>query len=233
MASAQRLRARIREEVKQEIIDRARDQLRESGPGGLSLRRIMRDLEWAPSAIHRYFPTRDDLMTQLIIDGFNAIGDVAEHADAQVARDDYLGRWMAASRAVREWAVNHPHEYALVYGSPVPQYSAPEETVQPATRDKAVFGAILSQANAAGRVHLAPESGATTKAADEDLNRVREAVLPDVPDHIVRAAIVAWAGLYGIVSLEVFGHFNHMIEDRATLFDHAMAMLARGMGLGV
>ena len=84
------------------------------------------------SAIYRYFPSRDDLLTALIIDGYNAIGEAAEQAEAACPAGDFAGRWRAVGQAIRDWALAHPHEYALVYGSPVPGYRAPEQTIGPA-----------------------------------------------------------------------------------------------------
>ena len=102
------------------------------------------------SAIYRYFASRDELLTALIIDGYNAIGQAVEDADAKCRRDDYPGRWRAACRAARAWALAHPHEYALIYGSPVPGYQAPPDTIGPAARSAAVFGRLISDAHAAG-----------------------------------------------------------------------------------
>jgi AcrR family transcriptional regulator len=83
------------------------------------------------SAVYRYFPSRDDLLTALIIDGYNALGSAAGDADAACRATT---RRLVACRAVRDWALAHPHEYSLVYGSPVPGYQAPEQTAGPATR---------------------------------------------------------------------------------------------------
>jgi AcrR family transcriptional regulator len=85
------------------------------------------------SAVYRYFPSRDDLLTALIIDGYNALGAAAEDAGAACRRDDEAGRWLAACRAVRDWALAHRHEYSLDYGSPVPGYQAPEQTAAATT----------------------------------------------------------------------------------------------------
>ena len=112
----------------------ARRQLATEGAGGLSLRAVARDMGMVSSAIYRYFPSRDDLLTALIMDGYNAIGEVAEQADGGCPDGDYPGRWLAVARAVRGWARTHPHEYALVYGSPVPGYQAPQQTIAPAAR---------------------------------------------------------------------------------------------------
>jgi AcrR family transcriptional regulator len=86
------------------------------------------------STVHRYFPSRDDLLTALIVDAYDAVGAAAEQADSVVRNADVLGRWMSVVRAVRRWALAHRQEYALIFGSPVLGYQAPAETVDPAVR---------------------------------------------------------------------------------------------------
>ena len=122
MNASRTARERVREELTREIAEIARSQLATEGAAGLSLRAVAREMGMVSSAIYRYFPSRDDLLTALIIDGYNAIGLAAEQADAACPPGDYTERWLAICRAVRDWALAHPHEYALVYGSPVPGY---------------------------------------------------------------------------------------------------------------
>jgi AcrR family transcriptional regulator len=122
MNAGRTARERVRAELIREITEIARRQLATEGAAGLSLRAVAREMGMVSSAIYRYFPSRDDLLTALIIDGYNAVGTAVEKADAAWPAEDYAGRWLAACRAVREWALAHPHEYALVYGSPVPAY---------------------------------------------------------------------------------------------------------------
>ncbi|HEV2637125.1 MAG TPA: TetR/AcrR family transcriptional regulator [Actinocrinis sp.] len=231
LASAHTLRQRIREELHDEIKQLARAQLATEGAGSLSLRAIARDLQMASSAIYRYFASRDDLLTALIIDGYTAIAETVEQADRSVRQDDYLGRWVAVCRALRAWALAHPHEYSLVYGSPVPGYQAPGGTVAPATRDKITYGRIVSDAYRAGV--LRPPEGPPTSVASfaADAERLRAVVMPQVPDSVVIAALTTWSGMFGMLNLELFGHFNYVIDDRDTLFDHGMTSLGRMLGL--
>ena len=72
----------------------------------LSLRAVARDVGMASSAVYRYFASRDDLLTALIVDAYDAVGEVAERAEATVDRADLLGRWLATARAVRAWALD-------------------------------------------------------------------------------------------------------------------------------
>jgi AcrR family transcriptional regulator len=225
-------RERVRAELIREITEIARRQLATEGATGLSLRAVAREMGMVSSAIYRYFPSRDDLLTTLIIDGYNAVGAAVEKAEAACPPEDYAGRWLAACRAVRNWALAHPHEYALVYGSPVPGYQAPERTIGPASRPAVVVGKIIGDAYRAGATAELPGPLAPVPASfTPDAARLRDAILEGVPDHIAAAALIAWSGLFGLVSFELFGQFENVVTDRAAFFDHAAACLGRLTGL--
>lgn len=220
-------RERARAELTREIRDVARDQVARDGAANLSLRAVSRELGMVSSALYRYYPSRDDLLTALIIDAYESIGAAAERADASRPAHDLAGRWTAVGRAVRGWALEHPHEYALVYGSPVPGYRAPTDTIDPAGRVIRVLGGLLRDgyrgAGQAGparvRRKLAP-----------DLARVRDAVAPQVPDDVLVTGLMAWTQLFGAVSFELFGHFENVIDERAALFDEMLARWAQTLG---
>jgi len=241
MNAGRTARERVRAELIREITEIARRQLATEGAAGLSLRAVAREMGMVSSAIYRYFPSRDDLLTTLIIDGYNAVGTAVEKADAAWPAEDYAGRWLAACRAVREWALAHPHEYALVYGSPVPGYRAPEHTIGPASRAAVVFGKIIGDAHRAG---VARAPGPATERASgtvpgpqvpesfvPDAARLRDAILSGVPDEVAAGAVIAWSGLFGLVSFELFGQFENVVTDRAAFFDHAAARLGWLTGL--
>lgn len=150
MTASQTARQLARAELTRAIKEAATRQLAETGAAALSLRAVARDLGLASSALYRYFPSRDALLTALIVDAFNAIGAAAESGAASAAPADPGVRWLAACRAVRQWALAHPHEFALVYGSPVPGYRAPADTVDPATRVTRLMAGLVVEAHASG-----------------------------------------------------------------------------------
>src|SRR6266568_3606317 len=162
--TAASIRARVRAEMIDEIKDAARRQLATEG-ANLSLRAIARELGMVSSALYRYFASRDDLLTALIIDAYNAIGEVGERADAAIAdRLDLTYRWLTVGHAWRDWALANPAEYALILGSPVPGYAAPEDTVGPASRRFLVIAAIIRDGQQSGA--LAPSGGPLAPASD-------------------------------------------------------------------
>ena len=108
MPPRQTARERVRAEITREITDIARSQLAEQGAAALSLRAVARDLGMVSSAVYRYFSSRDELLTALIIDGYDALGLAVERADAAQPRADYPGRWRAATRSRARSSVSEP-----------------------------------------------------------------------------------------------------------------------------
>ncbi|SEO52823.1 TetR/AcrR family transcriptional regulator [Actinacidiphila rubida] len=230
MSVIQGARERARTEVTAAIKEEARRQLASEGAARLSLRAVARELGMVSSALYRYFPSRDDLFTALIIDAYDAIGAAAEQALAASAGAAPADRWIAVCRAARDWAVDHPHEYALVYGSPVPGYGAPQDTVVPASRVGLALVAVVGDAQHDGV--LGPPLGrplAGPVRADAAL--LASELAPDLPVPTIAALVAAWAQVFGIVSFEVFGQFNRVVEARGPFFDQAAAALAAQVGL--
>ena len=138
-------RERARAELTSEIKAVARRQLAEEGSAALSLRAVARELGMVSSAVYRYFPSRDELLTALIIDAYDAVGRRRRGGRGGGRRaPTSLGRWLATCRAVRTWALANPQEYALIFGSPIPGYAAPQDTIDPAARIPALLLAVLS-----------------------------------------------------------------------------------------
>jgi len=223
------LRARVRAELVEEIKLAARRHLAVDG-ANLSLRAVARDLGMVSSALYRYFPSRDDLLTALIIDAYDALGAAAEDAEAPVDRADLAGRWFAVCHGIRDWAVANPHEYALLYGSPVPGYAAPQDTIGPASRPTVVLGAILRDGVASGTLR-APADRPLNPAVQADVARAAEVIAPGVPAEILAQGMIAWTEIFGAISFDLFGRLNNVIEERSAWFDHQVAAMADFVGL--
>ncbi len=231
MTSAPRTaRALARAELTRAILDRASLQLADVGPAALSVRQIARDLEMASSAVYRYFPSRDALLTALLIRAFDDLGQAVEDGDGAADRDDFRGRWAGLAHALRSWAVGHPHEYALTYGSPVPGYAAPQDTIASATRVSRALLTLLLDAQAAGRSPAAP-TRPPTKEELVSIAPARSFVGGELDaTHAVRA-LMAWATLFGNVSLELFGHMYRGVLDYEAHYATLVEQLADDLGL--
>ena len=234
------IRARVRAEMVTEIKTVARRHLATDG-ANLSLRAVARDMGMVSSALYRYFASRDDLLTALIIDAYNALGAAVEDADAAVTeRDDLRGRLLTLGRAVRRWALANPAEYALIFGSPVPGYAAPADTVVAAQRTPDVLLGIFVDGLASGRLDVAASAAATGErvtgglppALNADMTAARDAVAPSLPPEVFALATIAWIHIFGAVSFELFGQLNNVVDARDEYFDYQLRKIADLVGLG-
>lgn len=223
-------RARARLELTAEISAVARRHLADHGAAALSVRAIARELGMASSAIYRYVASRDDLLTLLIVEAYDAVGAVAEQAAEASRRRAPRRRWVAVASAVRAWALANPHEYALVYGSPVPGYEAPERTTAPGTRVSFALLSIVRDAAVKGQ--LAPPRAAHVPARlAADLDQLRVIVDLNVDDATVLAVLLAWTQLFGLLSFELFNQTRGVVSDDEALFEAATTAMAAAIGL--
>jgi AcrR family transcriptional regulator len=200
----------------------------------LSLRAVARDMDMVSSALYRYFASRDDLLTALILDGYNALGEAVEAADATVTdRRQFRARWLSSARAVRDWALANQAEYALLYGSPVPGYAAPQDTIAAAARTAVVLTRILTDGYTSGAV-TGPRclpSAPAPEAVRADFARIRDEIAPGLPEELMHAGLTCWLQMFGVVSFELFGQLNNVIDARAEFFDQQMELMADLMGI--
>ena len=228
------IRERARAQMRTEILDVAREQLASEGAAGLSVRAVARELGMASSAVYRYFENRDALLTALIVDAYDSLGEAVEAAEATAARDDLAGRWGRIAHTVRSWALEHPSLYALVYGSPVPGYAAPPDTIAPATRVTRLLAALLSDSlGAPGRPSSLDVAAPVPPGAAEGVVPLMEFLGPDTtPEWAVRG-LLAWTWLFGAVSLELFGQLTGAVvpERREEVFDVEVQRVAGWLAL--
>jgi AcrR family transcriptional regulator len=223
------VRERARAEVTAAIIAEAHRQLAEVGPTALSLRSVARELGLASSALYRYFASRDELLTALIVEAYDALGEAAETAAG--VEGSPAQRWCAIASAIREWGLQHPHQYALLYGSPVPGYHAPEATIGPASRVTLTLLHVVDDAYRAGQLTLP----AAAVAPSDDLRHDVDGLLRDtglaLPPEMVAPLVAAWTQLFGLVSFELFGQTRNVFEAHDDLFAQTSAAMAAFLGL--
>ncbi|WP_460496913.1 TetR/AcrR family transcriptional regulator [Glycomyces tarimensis] len=222
-------RERARAELTREILAAARRQLAEVGPSALSLRAVARELEMASSAIYRYFKSRDELLTSLILEAYNDIGHAAESADDPAAEPGE--RWLAVWRGVRAWALANRHEFALLFGTPVPGYAAPQETAVAAGRMPLALARVVADAKAAGELRPPSAPACDPALIEADMT----SVLPGAQFTAEETAriILAWNRLVGIVSYELHGHLKNVTVDDAGFFDYTARVCGAFTGLRI
>jgi len=191
--------------LQEAIKETAWNQIAEFGAPALSLRAIARELKITAPAIYNYFPDRDALVTALIIDAYTSFGDSQIEARDSVRADDFAGRMKAIGLAYRNWAHTYPQRYQLLFGTPIPGYEAPMEKIFPSSaRSISALFSVVESVRAAGRLNI------NAFPAVKDEYKVHyemwESYFSDVHSHSMYVAMVIWARVHGIVSLEIQGN---------------------------
>src|SRR5260221_10990708 len=98
-----------------------------------------------------------------------------------------------------------------------------------------LLGKFLGEAAAGGIELPDPASRKLCPAARAALAPVIAALPPAVTDVAIQAGLMAWAGLLGTVSLELFGQFQNVIGenpgDRDAFFAECITRWAAEIGL--
>ncbi|MFJ6760702.1 MULTISPECIES: TetR-like C-terminal domain-containing protein [unclassified Streptomyces] len=217
------------------VKDTARRQLVKLGAAGLSLDGVARDCGLALTDVEAVFPHRDDLLTALVIDAYDASGAAMERADEAAVKSGAPAgaRLLAVTRALRQWSFANPGEFTLIYGSPVPGYQAPQDTVPPASRTPGVLAGIVRSALVDGELtpprRAVPGPPLLLPAAVEAFGGVPEAPFSD----IIERGIVLWSNLIGLLVFQVFSRTHDSVSDEAAFFDYSIAVAAESIGLVV
>lgn len=224
--SASSIRSRVRSEMSHEIKQAARARLAEDG-ANLSLRAVARDLGIVASALYRYFPSRDALLTALIVDAYRDLRDAAQQAVEAVPADQPRDQWLALCCAVRAWALAHPAEYGLVYGTPVPGYAAPPETVEPAAAVLLLLARIVGENSELRSPGIEP----VPEAVRADLRRLIDQRAESMSEEQLDRVLLAWTHLFGAITFEVFGRMDDLIRARDEYFRRHVLLVADLVGL--
>lgn len=211
----ERYRAQVRGEVKQAALR----QLAESGPAGLSVSAIGKQLGVSGPALYRYFASRDELLTELVIDAYDDLADALRAAARQPAVTEPRARFDALARAYRSWAVAQPHRYRLLFGPPLPGYDAHAQQLVDASQ--AAMNQLLGVLRELGdRTAPAPPqplaSQLTAWALAHD---------PSISPSAALRAVLIWSRLHGLVSLEIAGNFASMGIDPGQVFEAQLSAL--------
>ena len=233
VAASPTRRDRQRAATVAEIKAAARQRLVDGGQAAISLRAIARDLGLSAPALYRYFPSHEDLLTALITDFFDELTDaMTALRDARPA-GDLSGRLYAVGMGLRDWAITHPAEFGLVFGTPVPAPMLDLEDASPCHQAGMRFGAVFKDLVAElWRVQPFPVP------SDEELGPEllrelgsRAAQFGDMPAGAVYLSLSYWTRLYGLICMEVFGQLHWALDDAAPYFEAQLNEIAVALGL--
>jgi AcrR family transcriptional regulator len=196
------------------------------GAASLSLRAIARELKITAPAIYNYYPRRDDLVTQLIVDAFTSFGDAQHDALTGIDPNDHLERLRRLGMAYRQWALDYPERYQLIFGTPIPGYvHQPEQTMPAGARSLNALVSVVEGLRQAGKLN-APGFPQITPGY-EQLVAMWKSYGGDVDELSLAVAVLIWCRVHGVVSLEIGGSLPPFGLDGAALYRYELEMIGK------
>lgn len=215
-------RERRHEETRQEIKQIARQQMARQGTASLSLRGIAAEMGMSAPSLYNYYANRDDLVTDLLVDSYTHQAEALEQASAFCQTQETIECLLTTVLGYRQWAVEHPTEFALIAGSPIPGYVAPiEQTLPRARRSVKVILDILQRAWDEHLLHPQPSS------PDITVDTFNDEFIAWCLEHGYALSVVflfleCYAFLQGVIALEVFGHLPFFLNDPVVFYRTAV-----------
>jgi AcrR family transcriptional regulator len=217
--------------TRQEIITIAWKQIAENGASALSLRAIAREMEMTAPALYRYFPDRDALVTDLIVEAFTSLGEALLAGQESIPAGDHAGRLAASGIDYRAWAVAYPQRYALIFGTPIPGYQAPSEVTTPAAAQSlSVLIKILDDAIQAGKLPI-PEPPIVSGELQSEIEAWRTQVSSRAHPYAHYLALIIWSRVHGLVSLEIGHQFPPSLTSLESVYRQEIHSLMQQIGM--
>ncbi len=204
-----------------EIKNIAWKQIAELGATTLSLRAVARELNIAAPSIYNYFPSRDDLITALIMDAYESLAEALVASVENFSEDKLEERLIALGWAYRQWAVMYSQRYLLIFGTPIPKYNAPEEVTMPAAERALIpLVAVIQAIFTAGRLRV--ESFAPLTPQLEAMLKLWQAASGGIHPEILYLTQIFWSRVHGLVMLEITHQIPSFFNDPAKLFEREL-----------
>jgi AcrR family transcriptional regulator len=218
-AQAPSRRQRYRQQTTDEIKAHAAAQVRDAGPGAVSLNAIAKTMGMSPGALYRYFENRDDLLAELAVDAYDDLGGHLETAAAAATRRTRLRE---VARAYRAWALAQPNTYRLIFESAAGSGRdlAADRILPASQRGMNVFLAVLSD-QPPGDDAVTISRGLTAQLEQWGAR----ASMPPPSPAVLHLAITCWTRLHGLISLEIGHHLAATGVDPQLLFEAELDQL--------
>lgn len=206
-------------------------QIGETGAAALSLRAIARELGITAPAIYNYFPSRDELISALVMEAFGSFGDALETARDACAPDDHAGRFRAISVAYRRWATTYPQRYTLIFGTPLHGYEMGEAVGEVSMRSFMALVSVIGEAYQAGRINPPAAYAELPPGLEVRCRLLNEMGIAYEPV-VIQLALAAWSRVHGMASLELYGLLPEFIGDQVEEFyQHEIEASMKVLGL--
>jgi AcrR family transcriptional regulator len=225
-------REKFRQITIDEIKSLARLQMAEGGTASLSLNAIAKQMGMSGPALYRYFESRDALITALIVDAYQALADALEETAARFDGQPARECLREVLLSYRRWALDHPVDFQLIFGNPIPGYQAEEKITAP-TAGK-VFAPILRILERVYQQESRPYPDFLANIPPQVQIRLSTSLRefhPSLPEKVVYIGTVGWYHIHGMIMLELFNHIQPLVSDPGAFYCFEIERLMDSMNL--
>lgn len=199
----QERRQREKQELRQEILDAARDLFVHEGYDNVSMRKIAEKIEYSPTTIYLYFRDKADLLDQLCEETFARLEKKSQQIDR--ANSDPLEALRKNLRAYIEFGIKHPNHYKLTFMTEMQVSDDPE---------------AFSRARAAGMRSFEHLTSQVAQCAKLGVFQIQD---------VKATSQLIWAAIHGITSLLIVKHRFDWV-DRDRLIEGMLDTVLCGLG---
>lgn len=176
---------RSHDETSEALLAAAHRLLADSGPDALTVRRIANEAGMSTMNVYSRFGGKDGVVDELFADGFRRLGAILRSVPTT---DDIIADFIAVANAYRRFAIENPTYYGVMFGSTVHGFHASPE---------AADVGLSNLATLVERVQLGQQRGAV--------------IQPEGAEAVDVAAWL-WATCHGLVSLELSGNGDELVN---------------------
>jgi AcrR family transcriptional regulator len=191
---------RDRDKVRRAILDAARELFVREGFANVTIRRIAERIEYSPGSIYTYFPSKDEILCALALEGYDLLAGRALPAGLEP-----LAAVRAVLRRIYEFSKEQPEYFALMFF---------DRSIPRIAREHRHFARLLEhRKKLMSLLARCIESGAFPPGLDP-----------------IAAFRVASMGLFGVAALRLAGRLPDPAADRlaADVTEAAIAGLKAG-----
>jgi AcrR family transcriptional regulator len=189
-------------------------------------------------ALYRYFNSHEELVKHVIADIFTELADALRSAIASAGSTsggDMTAKVLAACWEFRRWSLSHTREFGLIFATPLPGLHVQKDEIT--AEGGGQFGNtffLLMRELWQKQPFDVPGDDQIDPGLLEQLMRYRDGLgelAAGLPFGLLLVFLRCWVRLYGIVSLEVFGHLSFALDDGRPMFELMLSEMAPLVGL--
>ncbi|MGQ0542128.1 MAG: TetR/AcrR family transcriptional regulator [Blastocatellia bacterium] len=181
-------RQKEKENLRQEILDAAREIFVAEGYDSFSMRKVAEKIEYSPTTIYLYFHDKSELLREVCEEAFTKLGDaVREAKETGGSAMEVLRKGLYA---YIDFGLTNPHHYEVAFVSPTDKVMKPNQYTYEGSAGQRAFE-MLSVS-----VAECMEAGVIRR------------------DDIAKIAQTIWASIHGITSLLIMHHDFPFVERK-------------------